>query len=365
MADERAKEPTEQSPTLVSEQSPTLVTEQSPTLVSVVVPVYNEGAYIESLIASLVGQDVSAPIEILLVDGGSTDNTVELALVAAKRLESDTRRVKVLHNPKRRSPSAMNVGIGEATGEYIAYFGAHAFYDANYLRCCVEHIRASGEDRAYGGLIRTLPATEHRSARLVVDVLSSRFASSGSSFRTQQSGPVDNIPFPVMQMNDVRRTGLYNELLGRNEDNEYNGRLRKNGVQLHITSDTGASYYPVRTIRALARYAFRNGWWNMRTVALGFGGLKARHFIPAVFTAGVAGTALVSLAAPRTVLGKLARVAFGSALVAHLATGTSSTVRESGHTRGFERLLIAPVILVFHLAYGAGTLSYPLLRKEP
>ncbi len=259
----------------------------------------------------------------------------------------------------------MNVGIGEATGEYIAYFGAHASYDANYLSCCVEHIRRSDEPRAFGGLIRTLPATGKRSARLVVDVLSSRFASSGSSFRTQQSGPVDNIPFPVMQMADVRRTGLYNELLGRNEDNEYNGRLRRNGVELHITSETGASYFPVRTVKALARYAFRNGWWNMRTVALGFGGLKARHFIPAVFTAGVAGSALVGLVVPGRSIGKLARMAFGSALLTHLATGSATTVRESGYTRGVERLLIAPVILVFHIAYGAGTLSYPFLRKEP
>ncbi len=55
----------------------------SPMLVSVVVPVYNEGAFIETLISSLVAQDIEGRIEILLVDGGSSDNTVELARNAA------------------------------------------------------------------------------------------------------------------------------------------------------------------------------------------------------------------------------------------------------------------------------------------
>lgn len=89
---------------------------QTTPLVSIIVPVYNMGASIEVCVQSLMQQDYSA-IEIILVDDGSTDDSLQRCQSIAERCPN----VTVVHTENRGSGPARNTGIQTAKGRY-AYF---------------------------------------------------------------------------------------------------------------------------------------------------------------------------------------------------------------------------------------------------
>jgi succinoglycan biosynthesis protein ExoA len=332
-------------------------------VVSVVVAVLNEENYIDELVRSLLTQDIDEPIELLLVDGMSTDKTRVRLAELIDQLSTPRRQIRLLDNPKKRSPYAFNIGINAARGDFVAIFGAHAFYQPNYLRTCVEVIRSAPGRVACGGIIHTL-ADGTFQGKLVVDVLTNSFGSSKTSFRTQGAGSVDNIPFPIIGVEEFRTLGGYDERLYRNEDNEMNNRLIKSGVDLRVTDETSASYYPVGTAKKLLSYGQRNGWWNAKIVALGLSGMQPRHFIPSGFTVGVLGGSVLSLLG-RGSIRTLGLIGLGSGIGAHLLLGTKSTFSNPTNTRGPARLLIPPLMMAFHLSYGLGTLSYLVRKTEP
>ena len=94
-------------------------------LVSVVMPVRNEERHVIAAMSSVLEQQVS--LELLVVDGMSTDRTVELV-----RSIGDP-RVRVLQNPARTIPAALNIGLAAARGEFVARVDAHARVDSSYL----------------------------------------------------------------------------------------------------------------------------------------------------------------------------------------------------------------------------------------
>jgi glycosyltransferase involved in cell wall biosynthesis len=332
--------------------------------VSVIVAVFNEARHVDDLVASIFAQDLNEPLELLLVDGGSTDETRQKIHDLLARPSPAGRTLRLLENPQRRAPFAFNVGIDAAQGEFFALFGAHANYEPNYLSACIDFIRRSPNRVACGGTVRSEPLTQSLQNRVVVDVLSNTFASSKDSFRTHGAGEVDNISFPVLRTAEIRSVGGYNEELFRNQDNEMNGRLLANGVHLHLIDATSASYFPVQTVRALLGYARRNGWWNAKTVALGLSGLKTRHFVPAAFTAGTIGAVALSLGAQGP-LRKLGTSGLLGAYTFHLGLAANASRAQKGFTRGVEKVLLPPLIAAFHLCYGFGTLSFLVQKTEP
>src|SRR4051794_27149782 len=101
-------------------------------LVSVVLATYNEEAFIEETIRSLLAQThTDCDIEILVIDGGSTDATI----ATVEQFLSDA-RVKLLRNPSRSTPVAFNIGLRAASGDYVCILGAHCRYPQNYIETC-------------------------------------------------------------------------------------------------------------------------------------------------------------------------------------------------------------------------------------
>lgn len=83
---------------------------------SIIIPAYNSGAYIENCIDSIVVPD-GASVQILVIDDGSTDNTPEIL----KRISNDNVRLKVIEKPNGGVSSARNVGILNASGQYVMF----------------------------------------------------------------------------------------------------------------------------------------------------------------------------------------------------------------------------------------------------
>jgi len=112
-------------------------------LVSIIVPVYNVGKYLQYCMESLLNQTYS-PIEIVLVDDGSVDNTGAICDEYAKEFNN----VKVIHSPNEGVSAARNKGLTAATGEYIAFVDGDDWISRNMIEILYQQIKNTSSDLA-------------------------------------------------------------------------------------------------------------------------------------------------------------------------------------------------------------------------
>src|SRR5579862_3254733 len=109
--------------------------------VSIIVPCLNERHHVEAALRSLLDGTFAA-IELIVVDGRSTDGTC--AILA--RLAADDRRVRVIDNPRRTTPAALNLGLRAARGAIILRADAHARYPRDYVDVLARALDETGAD---------------------------------------------------------------------------------------------------------------------------------------------------------------------------------------------------------------------------
>ena len=207
--------------------------------VSVVMPVYNEVKYIDKCIRSLLLQDYPVQnMEWIFVDGRSQDNTVRILNGYA---ELYPQLIRVLENPHKIVPYAMNIGIAASRGKYIVRLDAHADYTQDYISKCGHYLDTTDADNV-GGVADT--KSNGFIGNAVAKMLSSKFGVGNSQFRTGgDSGYVDTVPFGAFRREVFSNYGGYDERLVRNQDNEMNYRIRKNGGKIYLSSDIHLTYY--------------------------------------------------------------------------------------------------------------------------
>jgi len=110
----------------------------SATPVSVIVPVFNSARFLAEALASIVAQDYR-PLDVLLIDDGSTDASAHLA----GRLARGRPEVRLLRQPVRRGPAAArNVGLREARGQLITFLDADDLMTPGRLRFQADYLAA-------------------------------------------------------------------------------------------------------------------------------------------------------------------------------------------------------------------------------
>lgn len=332
---------------------------ESRTLVSLVVAVYNEEKSISKCLDSIFSQQTWHPaagqfeIEVLAVDGISSDGTRALLEQYALREP----RLRIIENPGRRAPFAFNLGLRHANGDYLCIFGAHTCYRRDYVAECLGELLAH-DAAACGGRVRTAPASDSLSARLVAWAMSHPFGSSRKSFRTQGEGCVDVVNYAVFRRDLVLTAGGWDEELLRNQDNDMNQKLRAMGWPLWCTWKTECTYFPKSTVMGLLRYAYGNGLWNVISLKKNPRAMAARHFVPFFFVVVLALFATIVPAAAvglRTSLW-IAATPFIALMGLHLAVGSAAAVQVAVRDCSAGALWLPVVFLGFHVAYGFGTL---------
>lgn len=96
--------------------------------VSVIIPVYNAEQYLEKCIGSITAQTLE-DIEILCVDDGSTDSSLEIL----NKLQSQDGRIRVITQPNGGAGAARNTGLRHSAGKYLSFLDADDFFEPNML----------------------------------------------------------------------------------------------------------------------------------------------------------------------------------------------------------------------------------------
>lgn len=95
--------------------------------ISVIVPVYNTEKYLDKCLDSLLNQTYNN-LEIIVVEDGSTDNSKEVL-----KKYADNKKIKIIYNKKNSGLSySRNVGLENATGDYIGYIDSDDYVDLDY-----------------------------------------------------------------------------------------------------------------------------------------------------------------------------------------------------------------------------------------
>jgi succinoglycan biosynthesis protein ExoA len=248
--------------------------------VSAVIPCRNEAKFLRPCLDSLLANDYPVDrFEVLVIDGDSDDGT---ALIAGEFAGSRA-NVRVLHNPARAIPVAMNLGIREARGDVILKIDAHADYDADYISACVRRMQEYDAD-CVGGVLETKPAKPGLVGRAVAAVLSHGFGSGNAAFRTGVPSPrwADTAAFGCYKRSVFDKIGMYDERLIRSSDMDLNTRLRKSGGRILLAPDIRARYYCRTELPDFFRRNLLDGFWALYPIRFGSRLMKFRHLLPLI-----------------------------------------------------------------------------------
>ena len=330
--------------------------------VSVVMPVFNEEKYIAKCIDSLLLQDYPMEdMEWIFIDGRSKDRTVEIIREYADKYPE---LIKIYDNPDKIVPFAMNIGISNSKGKYIVRLDAHADYATDYISKCVHYLDITDADNV-GGVAET--KSHGFVGNAIAKMLSSKFGVGNSQFRTNgESGYVDTVPFGAFRREVFSKYGGYDERLVRNQDNEMNYRIRKNGGKIYLANDIKLSYYCRDTMKGIASMANKNGMWNIITMNLCPGSMGIRHFIPLAFVASLIGMTVLSVCGffILPLLGWILSALFGLELLLYLGMDALFSAKLSNSLKEF--LLLMLLFPMFHIAYGFGSIKgiFKLTNKK-
>jgi hypothetical protein len=215
------------------------------------------------------------------------------------------------------------------------------------VRHSVEHLQHDHVD-CVGGPMEAVGRTPL--ARIIAVATSSRFGVGNSHFRTVKGKTmlVDNINFPSYTRAAVARTGWFDEELVRDQDDEYNYRLRSLGGRILLAADVRSRLYCRSSLGALWRQFFQYGFWKVRVLQKHPRQMSARQFIPPLFVATLLSAAVLSFTdAGRAGLATVGTAYVAASLIASIANAPKAGVGAVG---------LPVVFAVLHLAYGSGFL---------
>ena len=336
---------------------PNIPAEDQP-LVSIVIPTYNEAGFIEECVATVLRQDYPpSRLEVLVVDGCSTDDTPDIV----NRIARTHPQVRCLPNPRKIQAAAFNIGVAQARGDIIVRMDAHAKYDVSYVSKCVETLARTGAGNV-GGIWEAKPGSDTLIAHAIAAINVSRFGTGGAISRVGgKAGAVDTVSFGAFPKEVLRKVGPMDERLVRDEDNELNARIRDLGYAVHFEPSIHSTYFTRSTVSALLRQMYFSGQYHVLAIKLRPGSCSTRHFVPLAFFLALAVSSLGGL------LWRPLWIVAGSALALYLLVDLLASFQIAAR-KGPQLLLIVPWLLfLVHMTYGFGTLTgfFKFARVSP
>jgi succinoglycan biosynthesis protein ExoA len=309
--------------------------------VSVLIPVLDEEAHLLEAAHAILSQQLDEAAEFLFIDGGSRDASLEIL----GSLRSADPRVRVLANPARRTPQALNIGLRAARGEFVARMDAHTIYPERYLASGVARLRAGGVDWVSGP---QLAVGTNRGSRLVARALSVSLGTGGARFRDalQAEHDADTGFTGIWRRETLEAQGGWDEEWLNDQDTELAARIRKAGGRIVCIPEMAAHYVPRDTLRRLAHQYAIYGLYRVKTARRHPETLRLPQLVPPSLLL----TLLASLAVPNARLRAMARLG----LLAYAMVLLTTSVRAGKDGKRGDALRLPLVWTTMHLAYGIG-----------
>ena len=318
--------------------------------VSILIPCYEERNFIRPCLESIAGFKLpeGTEVEVLVLDGMSTDGTRELVVEFAA---VDT-RFHLVDNPNRTQSAALNLGVSLARGEFIMRLDAHSVYPSDYLALTLETAIRTGSDNT-GGVVSTLRRGDGYQSALVQALTTHRFGVGDSGFRTDApEGETDTVPYGCFKREVFERLGLFDERLIRAQDYEMNRRIIAAGGKVWMNPHIQVQYFQQPDLRSFIRkQVFYEAPYNAYLWYLAPYAFTPRHAITGVFAAGVLAGIVVS---PYSAVIRWTFLAVMSlyAILA-IASGIQQAVRFSEP----RHAIFAPLgFFLYHFLHGVGVL---------
>lgn len=318
-------------------------------LVSVVIPCRNEAKYISYCIDSLLAGSKDIPIEIIVVDGQSTDDTKDIVL----QKSASNHNIRLIENPDRFTPFGLNAGINNASGTYILIASSHSAYPPDYIRVLLKEIKELEAD-GIGGVMKTEVIRSNLVSESIRIALTHPFGVGNSLFRTGIDKPlnVDTVPFGLYKKSFFNEVGLYNTELIRNHDIELSKRALAAGKTIFLTPTVSCVYYARETYGGIWKNNFRNGLWNLKTVFItkNLKSLSLRHFVPLIFILSLILPVIPALI--WTPLFMILSAVSASTYITFLTFVSMKTKKKNT-----DALHVFAAFIVLHFSYGCGSMA--------
>jgi glycosyltransferase involved in cell wall biosynthesis len=317
-----------------------------PPFVSIIMPIRNEADFIERAITSISENDYPAEkMEILVVDGISNDGTREIV----RKLSQADNRIRMLDNPKRIVPTAMNIGLKVARGDFFIRIDGHAEIPKDFIAKSIRCLREHPDAWIAGGHINTV--ADNYTGRVIASAMRSPFGVGNSRFRLgDYEGWVDTLAFGTHRKWVVDKVGCFDEELVRNQDDEFNLRIILAGGKIWMSKAIQSTYFSRASLRRLWRQYFQYGFWRIRTLQKHKRPASIRQLVPLAFVSSLLLLGLAGL------LWRPFRILLAVEAILYVL-GLVIGALDVGRRSGWHYAPMAPLIFaLLHLAYGLGSL---------
>jgi glycosyltransferase involved in cell wall biosynthesis len=312
--------------------------------VRVVIPCRNEAGYIGRCLRSLVAADRDGlAVEAWVCDGRSDDGTRD----EVTSLAAGHPWIRLVDNPARTTPQAMNIGLRPEGYDVGIILGAHAEVDGAFLQANVAELNAHPDAGCVGGIIENV-YTDAWSRRIGA-AMGHPFGVGGAHFRTgRRAGEVDTVAFGAYRREVFEQVGFFDERLVRNQDDEFNYRVKRAGWSIRLNPAIRSRYYVRASLRRLFRQYWQYGYWKVYVNRLHRTVTTVRQLVPAAFVLFLFAGAALAAMHPWLAVG------YGAGVALYLVAATASAFRSAA--RPGDAPGVVASFAVLHFAYGAGYL---------
>ncbi len=319
--------------------------------VSVVIPCRNEDARIAALLDAIRSQE-TAVLEVVIVDTGSTDGTVDI--VGRYQQHHADLRLRCLSHPGAGISEAMNRGIETAHGEIIVRLDGHSRPRPDYVGRAVDTLRDSGA-AIVGGVWEIVSGAQTQVAEAIALAVAHPLGAGNAAYRTARTTDggrteVDTVPFGCFRKSTWETLGGFDEGLLTNEDYEFNYRARSSGSTVVLDRDIRCTYFARSTLADLARQYFRYGWWKLEMLKRHPRSLRCRQALPGALVPLFVCLGAASLVWPAS---RLLLGGFALAYAAILSVAAVQVARQQGRWN-----LVWPLMAAFAAVHGSWSTGF-------
>lgn len=219
--------------------------------VSIIVPMYNCSLYIDKCICSLINQTYKN-LEIILVNDGSTDNSLE----KIEEYQKQDNRIKVITQNNKGVSSSRNTGIKNATGEYITFVDSDDYLDNNVIELLLKNIEKDTLIKVNHKkinnnmeILNQLPQYEYEKEEYIYGILTNKiggfcwgylFEKNKIEYFDENTSYLEDTIFMINYLNKIEKIKIidntyYNYLFNQNSITKTNTRIIKNIIDFNYS----------------------------------------------------------------------------------------------------------------------------------